>query len=105
MVAQRCGVATPTADLLANLRNRPERAPESLDEVRAEVASVLQVTVDEIGPDDNLLDHGLDSIRIMSLVERWRRAGREITFVALAEKPTPAEWWAMLSGAGAVVHA
>ena len=58
---------------------------------------MLGVPVEEIGADDNLLDHGIDSIRIMSLVERWRRAGREVTFVALAEKPTPADWWAMLS--------
>jgi bifunctional isochorismate lyase / aryl carrier protein len=103
-VAQRCGVATSTADLLANLGDKPERAPNTLDEVRAEVASVLGVPVEEIGADDNLLYHGIDSIRIMSLVERWRWAGREITFVALAEKPTPADWWAMLS-ARAAVHA
>jgi bifunctional isochorismate lyase/aryl carrier protein len=103
-VAQRCGVATATADLLANLGG----APKSLDEVRAEVAGVLRMPVEEIGPDDNLLDHGIDSIRIMSLVERWRRAGREVTFVALADKPTPADWWAMLSAgvpAGVAVHA
>lgn len=32
----------------------------------------------------------------MSLVVKWRRLGLQITFADLAERPTPAEWWAVL---------
>ena len=35
--------------------------------------------------------------RLMSLVERWRRAGAGVTFVELAEAPTLARWWGLLS--------
>jgi bifunctional isochorismate lyase/aryl carrier protein len=109
-VAQRCGVATSTGQLLNDLaRHRPAaidpaaviggsgQAPRSLEEVRDAVAHVLQLPAADIDPTDNLLDLGIDSIRIMSLVERWRRVGLDITFVELAERPVLSDWWALLS--------
>jgi bifunctional isochorismate lyase/aryl carrier protein len=39
----------------------------------------------------------LDSIRILTLVERWREAGVPVSFVELAESPTVAAWWTLLS--------
>jgi bifunctional isochorismate lyase/aryl carrier protein len=65
--------------------------------VRDAVAHVLQLPAADIDPTDNLLDLGIDSIRIMSLVERWRRVGLDITFVELAERPVLSDWWALLS--------
>lgn len=69
----------------------------SPDELRAAVVDL----VDEAptGDDDNLLDLGLDSIRLMALVERLRADGHEVSFVDLAEAPTLAAWSALL-GAG-----
>ena len=64
--------------------------------MRADVAEVLREPSAELGDDDNLLERGLDSIRLMSLVERWRRAGAEISFVELAERPTLSDWYALL---------
>lgn len=60
----------------------------SVEQVRQDVAEVLYEPADEIGDDEDLLDRGLDSIRLMSLVERWRRLGAEISFVELAEHPS-----------------
>ncbi|HEX5741862.1 MAG TPA: phosphopantetheine-binding protein [Pilimelia sp.] len=68
-----------------------------LDEVRAAVAAALEVTPGEIGYDDDLLDHGLDSVRIMSLVESWRAGGRDVAFADLAEEPTVRAWAALLA--------
>ncbi|MFD2405602.1 phosphopantetheine-binding protein [Azorhizophilus paspali] len=47
--------------------------------------------------EDNLLDFGLDSIRLMSLLEGWKRAGAQVSFVQVAEQPTLAHWWSLLS--------
>ena len=53
-----------------------------------EVAELLEVAPAELGADDSLLDFGLDSIRLMSLVERLRAAGVAVSFDQLAESPT-----------------
>lgn len=65
-------------------------------EVRSDVAELLYEDPEELTDDENLLDWGLDSIRIMSLVERWRERGAEVTFADLAERPSLAEWWRVL---------
>ena len=68
----------------------------TLDDVRADVAELLYEDPSELADDENLLDWGLDSVRIMSLVERWRRLGVPITFADLAERPSLADWWSVL---------
>ncbi|MBW4716869.1 phosphopantetheine-binding protein [Saccharothrix obliqua] len=67
------------------------------DDVRNQIAAVLDIAPAEIADDDNLLDHGLDSVRVMSLVESWRANGASIAFVDLAETPTVAAWADLLS--------
>ncbi|RJL31016.1 isochorismatase [Bailinhaonella thermotolerans] len=47
-------------------------------------------------PDENLVDWGLDSIRLMTLVERWREEGVEVAFEDLAENPTLTGWAELL---------
>lgn len=69
----------------------------TLERVREDIAEVLSAELSTLDNEDNLLDLGLDSIRIMTLAERWRQAGAEASFVELAERPTVAQWWALLS--------
>jgi bifunctional isochorismate lyase/aryl carrier protein len=70
----------------------------TLDRVRADVAELLYQDPAEIADTADLVESGLDSIRIMTLVERWRTdAGVRISFVELAESPTVAAWWTLLS--------
>jgi len=71
--------------------------PIVADSVRAQVAEVLDEPVEAIGDHDDLLDRGIDSIRLMSLVEWCRGQGAEVSFVDLAERPTVAAWIALLS--------
>jgi len=75
--------------------------PAHLDRerIRTDVADVLGVAPARLGADDLLADHGLDSIRVLSLVERWQRAGVEVSFVDLVEAGTLADWWRLLSAA------
>ncbi|MCR3750345.1 phosphopantetheine-binding protein [Lentzea californiensis] len=69
------------------------------DQVRADVAALLGVEPDGLDPRADLLDLGLDSMRIMSLVERWRAAGVPgLEFADLAEQPELARWTAVVTG-------
>ncbi|MEU3461055.1 phosphopantetheine-binding protein [Streptomyces sp. NPDC006733] len=70
------------------------------ERIRHDVAEVLDEDPQDIPFDENLVDYGLDSVRIMTLVERWRREGVEVTFVELAEQPA-IEAWVALPGVGA----
>ncbi|MCA6222266.1 hypothetical protein KZ793_17490 [Photorhabdus sp. UCH-936] len=47
--------------------------------------------------DENLIDYGLDSVRIMALSTRWRRVYSDVDFVMLAKNPTLGAWWSLLS--------
>lgn len=73
-------------------------APVTLAEMLAEVADILDVPADEIDPDDNLVDHGLDSIRLMQLAQRWQDRGLPLGFPVLAERPQLSHWWRLASG-------
>ncbi|PPK62590.1 phosphopantetheine-binding protein [Actinokineospora auranticolor] len=66
------------------------------DQVRAQIAELLEIPASEIADDDNLLDHGLDSIRVMTLIETWRDHGTELAFADLAETPTVTAWTTLL---------
>ncbi|WP_234436963.1 phosphopantetheine-binding protein [Streptomyces maremycinicus] len=55
----------------------------------------------DVPVDENLLDLGMDSVRIMTLLERWRREHAVTAdFADLAERPA-VEAWAALLGATA----
>ncbi|MER7582454.1 phosphopantetheine-binding protein [Kitasatospora sp. NPDC097691] len=70
----------------------------TVERIRAEVADLLGEDPADIPLDENLVDWGLDSIRLMTLAERWRAEGAEVAFVRLAERPA-VEAWAELLGA------
>lgn len=70
----------------------------TVERIRAEVADLLGEDPAEIPLDENLVDWGLDSIRLMALAARWREEGAEVAFVDLAERPA-IEAWAELLGA------
>jgi bifunctional isochorismate lyase/aryl carrier protein len=60
--------------------------------LRATVAELLQLRPGEIPETENLLESGMDSIRLLTLLELCRNAGAEISFVQLAEEPTIKHW-------------
>ncbi|MFD9323674.1 isochorismatase family protein [Streptomyces sp. NPDC060053] len=95
--AGRCAYVTTTDALFEEVRSMrltPER-------IRADVADVLGEDPADVPVDENLLDHGLDSVRIMTLLERWRRDHAvPVDFADLAERPS-VEAWAALLGATA----
>ncbi|WP_416482565.1 phosphopantetheine-binding protein [Streptomyces sp. CL12] len=71
----------------------------SPERIRADVADLLGCAPCEIAPDDDLRDLGLDSVRLMTLVERWRADGAaELELPDLAERPELAHWQSLLTG-------
>ncbi|AVM00195.1 isochorismatase [Gordonia iterans] len=59
----------------------------------ADLAEVLDVPVEQLDDDTNVLDLGLDSVRLMSLIERWRAAGAQRADIAvLAADPVIGSW-------------
>lgn len=66
-------------------------------EVRQAIASALGVDADEIGDDADLIELGLDSIRMMKIAGRWRKRGHRLNFAQLAASPTVDAWATMLA--------
>ena len=54
------------------------------------------MAVEELDQDENLFEMGLDSIRLMAIVDVLRENNIEIGFAELAEQPTLKAWAAML---------
>lgn len=89
--AGRCGRVVTTASLL------PAAGIASIDALRQQILPLLDEDSEEMGNDENLIDYGLDSVRIMELATRWRKIRGDIDFIALARNPTIDSWWALLS--------
>ncbi|MFD5255540.1 phosphopantetheine-binding protein [Streptomyces bobili] len=71
----------------------------TIEEIRTDVADCLGEDPADIPVDENLVDYGLDSVRVMALLERWRRTHDiKADFADLAERPA-IEAWALLLGA------
>jgi mycobactin phenyloxazoline synthetase len=64
------------------------------------VAELLGVDHADIDPDGDLIAQGLDSIRMMSLAGRWRRAGFDVDFARLAAAPSVRAWAELLTRVG-----
>ncbi|MGI8932524.1 MAG: isochorismatase family protein [Phormidesmis sp.] len=113
-VAQRCGMTISSKQLVETLsdatRDHVGRGPLAADSpvqelssaaviqvLRQQLGELLQQPPQQVGVEENLLDWGLDSIRLMSLVETWRRKGAEVSFTDLAEQPTLSAWTQLLS--------
>ncbi|PSM45066.1 phosphopantetheine attachment domain protein [Streptomyces dioscori] len=72
-------------------------APLTLDGFRADLAEYLYQRPDEVDLEESPLLAGLDSLRIVTLIERWRETGVDVNFVELAECTSFAQWWHLLS--------
>ncbi|WEA49768.1 isochorismatase [Serratia marcescens] len=89
--AGRCGRVVTAGSLL------PAAGIASIDALRQQILPLLDEDSEDMGNDENLIDYGLDSVRIMELATRWRKIRSDIDFIALARNPTIDSWWALLS--------
>ncbi|MFE4214456.1 phosphopantetheine-binding protein [Streptomyces sp. NPDC056844] len=74
----------------------------SAEQIRADVAELIGCDPTEIEPEENLTDLGLDSVRTMVLIDRWRAAGAaSLEYADLAEQPELGHWTELLTGRAA----
>jgi len=88
-VAATCATVSSSAMLLADLPH---------PSLRDRLARLLEREATSIDADDDLLELGLDSIRLMSLVGELQAEGYAIGMEHLAERPTLNAWHALLEG-------
>jgi amino acid adenylation domain-containing protein len=71
-------------------RHAMEEPGRLLDFVAAEIAAVLHANVDEVAPDLNLFDAGMDSLMALDLKRRLESGvGRALPSEAIFDNPTP----------------
>ncbi|MGO1068930.1 isochorismatase family protein [Lysobacter sp. CA199] len=94
-VSRRCGVVIDRAACIQAL-SEGLGLPASLIALRTELALITERPLDEIAAEDNPFEAGLDSIRLMTLLERWSGRGERIGLVELAERGSVAQWWELI---------
>ncbi|MBP7451492.1 MAG: phosphopantetheine-binding protein [Ottowia sp.] len=61
--------------------------------MRADVARVLREDPQAIGLDDNLMDWGLDSMRLLDLIMGWNADGLKVDVMEIGAETTLNGWW------------
>ncbi|CAM3662665.1 isochorismatase family protein [Xenorhabdus thuongxuanensis] len=93
-IAGRCGRVLTTETLLNEISPQPEWTRERL---RAEILPLLDDDCGDIDDHENMLDYGLDSVKIMSLAARWRYENHNVDFISLMKTPTLTNWLDLLT--------
>lgn len=61
------------------------------------VGKMLKIDSIDINDQDNLIELGINSLKIMRLVSEWRKRGAKVTFAQLISNATFEQWWQYLS--------
>jgi bifunctional isochorismate lyase / aryl carrier protein len=97
-VATRCGRVVECREVLGLGHAAALRLTR--EALQARLLAMLDEIDEPFDPDENLLDYGLDSIQVMSLLSEWREQGLELSFTDLAKTPTLNGWWAQIQQHG-----
>ena len=67
--------------------------PLTLESLRADIAKIVGESPEDIGLDDDLMDCGLDSLRLLNLAITWNQSGLQLDMSELAGKLTLRALW------------
>lgn len=87
-VANRCGKVIATADLLNNVKPQI-----TFDWLRSQLLECIDEDEAFFDADENLVDYGLDSVQVMTMIEKWDRMGLIVKVDDLLKEPTLNGWW------------
>lgn len=79
------------------LEPAPPTYPRNEEALRADIARVIGENPQALAPDDDLMDWGLDSLRLLDLVTGWNEAGLTLDLSELAGQLTLARMWQVIS--------
>ena len=68
----------------------------TIEQLRALITPFVTEPMDTISDEDYLLDVGIDSITMMTIVEELRQKGFPLTFIQLADNPTIKGWHSLI---------
>nr|UPA71903.1 phenyloxazoline synthase [Streptomyces sp.] len=94
-MTRESGPERTTTTVMTDTSNRTNAtAPDALtgESLRAALAELIGVSPSEIEDDANLIQLGLESLQMMRLVTKWRRAGLAVAFGELSGTPTFSAW-------------
>lgn len=71
----------------------PRRPVLKAADLRAAIAGLVDVPIERLSDHANLIEHGIDSFRVIQLADRWSKlTGRVVRLGDLAAEPTLAAW-------------
>lgn len=71
---------------------------EIIDELKAHIADLIDIAPADIDEESELIDQGLDSLRLVDVVAWVRERGYDVDFTDLAEDTSLAAWREVLAG-------
>ena len=101
-IASRCGVVTTKDSILKMFEAKTPTLATTTEhtcskELHKSIANLLHISTQDFSDQDNLMELGLDSIRLMQLIEQWRSGGLDVDFMDLAENPSVQSWSRLLA--------
>lgn len=70
-------------------------------QMQADIAEQIGIPPHEVEPQESLVDLGLDSIQVMTLLMKWGEKIEGLDFSRFMEAETLEEWWAIAEAAQA----
>lgn len=92
----KSGKVLDTSMVLSELANKIESEKCLNSYLVNLLIPLLDDNTDIINENDDLIDHGLDSVRIMSLTTQLRNDGYNVDFISLMNQPTLTNWLSLL---------
>lgn len=67
-----------------------------MNDLRTKAAEIIGVPVEKLDPSEELYDQGLDSVRLVGILNWLREKGHEVDFADLAEDTSLEAWQELL---------